>query len=98
MLANADLVPGGDSLVGSVRTYLCKKGFQETGVLEAVCTANHGVTSWDGPHNLCIRKYIIVLTKINIINAFTCLSFLISSTLPVLALCMFCMKSENYGG
>ncbi|XP_060590417.1 sushi, von Willebrand factor type A, EGF and pentraxin domain-containing protein 1-like [Ruditapes philippinarum] len=54
MLANADLVPGGDSLVGSVRTYLCKKGFQETGVLEAVCTANHGVTSWDGPHNLCI--------------------------------------------
>ncbi|XP_045174634.2 sushi, von Willebrand factor type A, EGF and pentraxin domain-containing protein 1-like [Mercenaria mercenaria] len=53
-LTNGIMQAGGDSLIGSKRTYICKKGYQETGPLEAICKANHGATFWDGLDNKCI--------------------------------------------
>lgn len=57
-LPNAVLNVPGDTLVGTVRSYQCLKGFQPTGPIEVTCIGANGVTMWDSSQHGCVGEYM----------------------------------------
>lgn len=51
---HAVLTMPGDTLVGTVRTYMCMMGFQPTGPIEVVCKASNGNIFWEGLGHVCV--------------------------------------------